>query len=122
MAMSVSCRPFRARRGPGRHLGFRRSGSTLGYNPTAASRLPSPNERGSVRFSDVVFSCALTVLVGLLHSYPGFRFAPPWAIILPPLRGSRALTGTVLSGARLLCRSFTAKRRRRKERAAQRAA
>ena len=92
MAMSVSCRPFRARRGPGRHLGFRRSGSTLGYNPTAASRLPSPNERGSVRFSDVVFSCALTGLVGLVHSYPGFHFAPPWAIILPPLRGSRALT------------------------------
>ena len=50
MAMSVSRRPFRARRGPGRHLGFRRSGSTLGYNPAAASRLPSPNERGSVRF------------------------------------------------------------------------
>ncbi len=41
MAMSGSRRPFRARRGPGCHLGFRRSGSTLGYNPTAASRLPS---------------------------------------------------------------------------------
>ena len=51
MAMSVSRRPFRARRGPGGHLGFRRSGSTLGYDPTAASRLPSPDERGSVRFS-----------------------------------------------------------------------
>ena len=51
MAMSVSRRPFRARRGPGRHLGFRRSGSTLDYNPAAASRLPSPNERGSVLFS-----------------------------------------------------------------------
>ncbi len=48
MAMSGSRRPFRARRGPGCHLGFRRSGSTLGYNPTAASRLPSPNKRGSV--------------------------------------------------------------------------
>ncbi len=75
MAMSVSRRPFRARRGPGRHLGFRRSGSTLGYDPTplrglcgccysysgfrrsgstlgydpaAASRLPSPDEQGSV--------------------------------------------------------------------------
>ena len=41
MALSGSCRPFRARRGPGRYLGFRRSGSTLGYIPAAASRLPS---------------------------------------------------------------------------------
>ena len=51
MAMSVSRRPFRARRAPGRHLGFRRSGSSLGYNPDAASRLQSPDGHGCVRFS-----------------------------------------------------------------------
>ena len=50
MAMSVSRRPFRARRVAGRHLGFRRSGSTLGYNPAAASRLPRPDGHGSVRW------------------------------------------------------------------------
>ena len=42
MAVSGSWRPFRARRGPGGYLGFRRSGSTLGYIPAAASRLLSP--------------------------------------------------------------------------------
>ena len=42
MAVSGSCRPFRARRGPDGYLGFRRSGSTLGYIPAAASRLPRP--------------------------------------------------------------------------------
>ena len=51
MAMSVSRRPFRARRGPGRHLGFRRSGSTLGYNPAAASRLPRPGSPTGARDS-----------------------------------------------------------------------
>ena len=39
VALSGSCRPFRARAGRGRYLGFRRSGSTLGYDPAAASRL-----------------------------------------------------------------------------------
>ena len=32
---------------------------TLGYNPAAASRLPSPDERGSVRFSDAYFPAPL---------------------------------------------------------------
>ena len=39
MAVSGPCRPFRARRGPGGYLGFRRSGSTLGYIPAALSGL-----------------------------------------------------------------------------------
>ena len=56
MAMSVSRRPFRARRVPGRHLGFRRSGSTLGYNPAAASRLSSPRLRIS---TTLILACAL---------------------------------------------------------------
>ena len=49
MEMSVSRRPFRARRVAGRRLGFRRSGSILGYSPAAASRLPRPDGHGSVR-------------------------------------------------------------------------
>ena len=37
MALSGSCRPFRARAGRGRYLGFRRSGSTLGVCPAENS-------------------------------------------------------------------------------------
>ena len=39
MGVISSCRPFRAQRDCGRYLGLCRVGSTLGYNPAAASRL-----------------------------------------------------------------------------------
>ena len=41
MAVSFFLPPFQGSPALGRYLGFRRSGSTLGYIPAAASRLPN---------------------------------------------------------------------------------
>ena len=104
MAMSVSRRPFRARRGPGRHLGFRRSGSTLGYNPTAASRLPSPRLRISTTLTLVACALCMAAVPAAAQSITGAIVGrvtdPSDAVIVDAnVRAINAATGAVDAAA-----------------------